>query len=94
MDIRIYSDLHQEFEEKAIFTIAHLPDEKDQILILAGDIFRLKNISHYYDFFKDLSDRFHTVLYVFGNHEYYGYKMGKKYTKKAVKSLHEAYKLS
>ena len=89
MDIRVYADLHQEHKIKSIFTIAELPDEKNQVLILAGDIFKIKSIFRNYDFFEDLSNRFHTVLYVFGNHEYYGYKMGKKYTKQVVDFLQD-----
>lgn len=87
MQLRIYSDLHQEFKEKKRFEIAVLPNEKEQILVLAGDIIKLKSIVNYLDFFKNLNDRFKAVLYVFGNHEYYNFKIGKEYFKRIEKEL-------
>ena len=88
MDIRLYSDIHQELKS-TLFEIGELPDEEDHILILSGDIITLKHLHqpHYQDYFKRLSERFKAILYVFGNHEYYGHKIGAKYTLKAVDAL-------
>lgn len=65
--IREMSDLHCEFYK---FTVPSLPEDKETILILAGDI----DLSHHQEliiFLTTLSTQFKHVLYVFGNHEYY-----------------------
>lgn len=68
MKLRIASDLHLEFED---FRFPTMPDEKEQILILAGDIDLIKYQANTVYFFDDVSKRFHSVLMVPGNHEYY-----------------------
>jgi Icc-related predicted phosphoesterase len=77
--IRPVSDLHANaFQSKPIHEVAIFfvpPDDRDSetILILAGDI------SHYRgqlcDFFQIMATRFAAVIYVPGNHEYYGSEM-------------------
>lgn len=80
--IRIASDLHLEFYKydsvavngKVYFTNQVIPledDEKNTILVLAGDIMMVNGRGNHYEFFKDLSERFKYVVYVFGNHENY-----------------------
>jgi len=72
MKIRIGSDFHNEF------SMVHLPameDEDEQILILAGDIGVAQNGQRQntiIDFLEDMSLRFKKVIYVLGNHEFYG----------------------
>lgn len=65
MKIRLMSDLHLEF---ANFRIPQMEDDKDTVLVLAGDInigLQAKNwITHY-------ADRFYAIVYVMGNHEFY-----------------------
>lgn len=68
MKIRIMSDLHMEFE---FYPIPKCDDDSDTILVIAGDIAVADKPYTYKQLLPDLSDRFHTVLYVFGNHEYY-----------------------
>jgi predicted phosphodiesterase len=71
---RIVSDLHLE----AMSTNYSLPiqeNEETSILILAGDIceFRLLGEHDVYDnFLENCNNRFNTILYIPGNHEYYG----------------------
>lgn len=83
MKIRICSDLHIEFFTYRVpaanngrdfhtnMMIPPLPDDKETVLILAGDITMVKYIDSYTSFFKDISERFLQVLYVMGNHEHY-----------------------
>lgn len=67
--IRIASDLHLEFNHN--YRLPVFENESDTILILAGDICVADLINHALPFFEDVSNRFYSVLYVFGNHEYY-----------------------
>lgn len=70
MKVRILSDLHLNFSE---FEVPIGDDDKNTILVLAGDICEIyQGKTRYKEFFKDVTDRFKLVLYVFGNHEYYG----------------------
>ncbi len=68
MLIREFSDLHNEF---TLFGIPKFPEDKDTILILAGDIDLVKYAMNLYNFLGDASERFRAVLYVAGNHESY-----------------------
>lgn len=67
MKIRILSDLHLEFGP---IQITELPDDKDTVLILAGDIHTGMRA---YDFVMEMCERFYQVIYVLGNHEFYGH---------------------
>ena len=72
MKVRLYSDLHNEF---SLFDVPVMKDEHLQILILAGDIGIAKagqRQNTIIDFLEELSPRFHKILYVLGNHEFYG----------------------
>jgi predicted phosphodiesterase len=66
--LRIVSDLHLEFGP---YFLPKMEGEKDQILILAGDICLAQKFEVYDYFFEDVSDRFKYVIYIPGNHEYY-----------------------
>jgi predicted phosphodiesterase len=72
MLIRVLSDLHLEFEgphTKLPFEVNSLDTDKDTVLVLAGDIhygYRVK------DFIDPLKDRFKAIVYVAGNHEFWG----------------------
>ena len=63
--LRIMSDLHLEFGG---MKVPVLPDDKDTILILAGDI-HVGAVAD--DFIQPLLTRFKDVIYVLGNHEFY-----------------------
>jgi predicted MPP superfamily phosphohydrolase len=43
----------------------------EDILILAGDIGRIHKFNQLRQFIKNLCDKFKTVIYILGNHEYY-----------------------
>lgn len=77
MKLVIGSDLHLEFGNTRIEDC--LDRVTGDILILAGDIFVAKQWSRkvqeddkYLSFFKHASDKFDHVIYIMGNHEYYG----------------------
>lgn len=92
MKIQIVSDLHLEF-----LTVVGVIEVADRIsyrtpadtLILAGDICSLNkrssgNLSYFMD---SLQDKYENILYVMGNHEYYGtsYSDVKELMKKTMK---------
>lgn len=64
MKLHILSDLHLEFSQLDI------PAVDAQILVLAGDI---ATGSKGIDFAKSVSSRYAHILYVMGNHEFYGH---------------------
>ncbi len=78
MLIREFSDLHNEF---SVFEIPELPEDKDTILILAGDTNLIKYSLNLYDFLKICSEQFRAVIYVLGNHESYRGSLKRSYDK-------------
>lgn len=91
MKIRIMSDLHMEFERlnrdgtpkypDTYFTVPELPDDKDTVLLLAGDIGVVKRPRTIATFIKTLEGRFKAVLCILGNHEYYDGSLNRAYDK-------------
>lgn len=77
MKVKIFSDIHLEhYVGCQIFP--HLG--RGDILILAGDILCAKHLktdgylhSVYNRFLEDCSKNYENIVYVFGNHEFYGY---------------------
>ena len=68
------SDLHLEFQENSRFLKYEQIPVTGDVLILAGDIFYLKNrIAPLTNFWKWASAQYRQVLIVPGNHEYYNY---------------------
>jgi len=69
MKLRIMSDLHLEFmRDDEEFDIPALPEDKDSVLILAGDIHDAK---HLHRVFARFNERFAGIVFVYGNHEFY-----------------------
>lgn len=83
MKIRYMSDLHLEFEDydkngkivfpNTYFSVPPQEDDAETILVLAGDIAVIEKPHTYMDFFEKVGLQFKEVLYVPGNHEYYGH---------------------
>lgn len=69
MFIREMSDLHLEF---ARLDVPVLENEKDMILILAGDIGLAEMKSTLSDFLNEMGKRHRHVIMILGNHEHYG----------------------
>lgn len=68
MKLRILSDLHIEFHP---FVIPSLAQDKETVLILAGDIGVVHRRSELQSFLEAAAAQFRAVFYVPGNHEYY-----------------------
>lgn len=68
MKIRLLSDVHHEM---GAYHIEELPDDKNTILVLAGDIGMLEKPYTYQPFLEDASSQFKHVIYIPGNHEFY-----------------------
>lgn len=67
------SDIHLEFEA---WFIPPMENEKDIIVVLAGDIGIGKKPITYMDFITNTCDRFKNVIWIAGNHEHYNCNMG------------------
>lgn len=68
--------LDQVFADLALQSIPHLDTDPQTVLLLAGDICEAwRATTRYAGFFESLSKRFAEVLWVGGNHEYYGHKL-------------------
>jgi len=76
--IRPCSDLHTEFKP---CKLPELETDSESILILAGDI---GSETTAVEFVNSISNRFPYVVYVLGNHEYYGKNL--KHVKNNIKS--------
>ena len=74
MKIQYMSDLHLEFCDNSRWLKHNELPVTGDILVLAGDIFYLKNrIAPLNNFWKWASANYRQVLIVPGNHEYYNY---------------------
>lgn len=69
MKIRPWSDLHMDPAHFDPFEIALRGDECDTVLVVAGDAAERNNSV---DWFLEATDTFKHVIYVLGNHEFYG----------------------
>lgn len=67
MKISSGSDLHLAFGNLTLNN-----DDNAEVLCLNGDICELVDIEKYLPFFKDVCSKWNHVLYVLGNHEFYG----------------------
>lgn len=78
MKIRPVSDIHTEFFGEDEISAASevilppLPDDDETVLVLAGDIGSIRYKNHLLLFMEAVAPRFKEVLYIPGNHEYYG----------------------
>ncbi len=74
----IASDIHLEFYKKPEEYPALVSSKKeDSILILAGDVVTHNQVNKTADWWKHISNMFDHVLYVPGNHDYYGSSIDK-----------------
>ena len=74
MLIRIMSDIHNEFcrdESGGDYFVPELDDDKESLLILAGDIGLLNRKQTWLGFLSKCSNQFKSVFLVEGNHEWY-----------------------
>ena len=74
MKIQYISDLHLEFSDNSRWLKHNELSVTGDVLVLAGDIFYLKNkVAPLANFWKWASANYRQVLIVPGNHEYYNY---------------------
>ena len=96
MKLRILSDIHSEFLadrqhkipkilDKTI--LPELPDDKDTVLIIAGDLGSMNYPTALVKTVDHIAPRFKHVVYVAGNHEYYGTDL-----QDGVKEIHDKIK--
>lgn len=89
--IRLVSDLHLEFYKTKILSMESIDSsylsekvipsdirDSNTHLVMAGDILLIKDIDLFLPFFKSLSNRFKTVIWIFGNHEWFNNKIKKE----------------
>ncbi len=84
MKIHICSDIHCEFRW---YFIPEMEDEKNIVVILAGDIGIAKTPSTYVDLIKNTCERFKHVFMVLGNHEHYNGKFPTTFDKVLTNTL-------
>lgn len=70
---RLVSDTHMELTRKNNLRLPSLSTDKETVLILAGDIGTWKQATSWMIAIKE---QFAHIVYVVGNHEYYGQEMG------------------
>lgn len=88
MKIRLVSDTHLDFYsgyDPRMFVVPNEKSKTDEILILAGDVCEWKREKMFVDFIEWASENFCNVLYVGGNHEFYGLDYFS--SKKRIKNL-------
>lgn len=95
MKIRIISDLHVEFQSSnfMIGYVEHVnmilppqPEDRHSVLIIAGDLAPIKEHLRITLFLEIVEKRFKHVIYIFGNHEFYGtdFESGPKMLEQAI----------
>lgn len=72
MLIRPVSDLHLEFQHN--LKLDKLPEDQDTVLVVAGDLGTAHTRDLIYSWFRHHSPQFRHIIYVLGNHDYYGGK--------------------
>ena len=85
-------EIHDFFSGLANEIIKPISGDGNSILILAGDICEgYRCVTRYHGFFNELSKRFLEVIWVPGNHEYYGYKISDSYNNRIKISIKEQF---
>jgi predicted phosphodiesterase len=79
MKIQLMSDLHFEcYRDRGLDFIDSLDPTNVDVLILAGDIIATNNYDTLLDVFKQFCQKYPYVIFVPGNHEYYGSSVYRK----------------
>lgn len=76
LEFRLMSDVHNEFyDESTQYTLPYLGGDENRVLVIAGDFTMLKRAAKSASALTAMAKRFKAVVYVPGNHEYYGYRI-------------------
>lgn len=91
MKIRIMSDLHLEWDDRFIPSVDD--DESSSVLVLPGDICEFDKDTKLIQFLTAMANRFMSVIYIPGNHEYYNGNISNSFQKihdkiKHINNLH------
>lgn len=70
MKLEYYSDIHNEFRKGRLWYPITVDDKYDTVLILAGDIDT--DLDRLENYLNELSEVYRHVIFVPGNHEYFG----------------------
>lgn len=85
--LRLFSDMHldmyvsKKFKPENLWYPEPLPEDKDTVLVLAGDIWHAKKPFSFNNFswMKEVSSRFKYVFVVLGNHDFWSGQYPKEY---------------
>lgn len=85
--LRLFSDMHldmyvgKRFDAKGLWYPDPLPEDKDSVLVLAGDIWHAKKVFAFSNFswMKEVASRFKYVFVVLGNHDFWGGQLPSEY---------------
>lgn len=73
MKIRIVSDFHNEFESaNPNVLVPPMPEDAEITLVVAGDLGVVRDMDTIHPYLINWSERFAHVIYIAGNHEFYG----------------------
>lgn len=72
MTFQYASDLHLEFPENREWLREHPLQPKADVLLLAGDVLPMHELPRHYKLLNDIARPFEQVIWIPGNHEYYG----------------------
>lgn len=89
ISVQYASDLH--LDQLTSYSPTDFIYPKSNILILAGDICHISNITHHQSFFTYVSNTFQYVIYVPGNHEFYSDDMSISDLEKMLKTFLKNY---
>lgn len=90
----VISDIHLEFTDnpvstlKTLYSQSKVEKKEPHVLILAGDIITLTH-KNLFDVFRFFSEKYNEVIYVPGNHEYYGCSL--PFGESRLHELHEKF---
>ncbi len=78
MTLHYASDLHLEFPENRQWLLRNPLQGKGGVLVLAGDVMTFGQLGKHKDLLQRWSEQYAHVLWIPGNHEYYGGDIGQR----------------
>jgi len=88
-DFDLISDLHLDMRPKAVQMLEDI-NPTSKLLVIAGDLCEARNLQQVW--VNPLSDKYERILYVLGNHEYYGSSKHETY-RTLLRSLPDSWEL-
>lgn len=76
LEFRLMSDVHNEcYADFLQYNLPHMGGDENRVLVIAGDFTTLRHAAKSAETLTKLGKRFKAVIYVPGNHEYYGFRI-------------------